>query len=169
MTLVTFRVTDWGAMIVNRKAPLLTRPRFPHGPPVSGTEVHWRCFMPIVPVMWSVWIALRRVLCRACTCIARGSPSDEEDQIFLDDSFNHEEMPRQPSSPRSTRSSRFCGLPSGLRASPRWVWSAITSGISLTSSNKLAGLPFSPVGRCASQCRRNFLYIAADPDICTRR
>lgn len=45
--------------------------------------------MTIVPVMWSVWGVL--VLFTAALYIYRSNLSrDEEDQIFLDDSFEHE-------------------------------------------------------------------------------
>lgn len=46
--------------------------------------------MTIVPVMWIVWGLL--VLCTAGLYIYRSSLTrDEEDQIFLDDSFQHEQ------------------------------------------------------------------------------
>jgi hypothetical protein len=45
--------------------------------------------MSLVPVMWSVWGAL--ILIMAVLYLYRSSlTKDEEDQIFLDDSFNHE-------------------------------------------------------------------------------
>lgn len=45
--------------------------------------------MTIVPVMWSVWGAL--VVVTAALYVYRVSLTrDEEDQIFLDDSFEHE-------------------------------------------------------------------------------
>jgi hypothetical protein len=45
--------------------------------------------MTFVPVMWSVWSAL--VLVMAGLYIYRSNLTrDEEDQIFLDDSFEHE-------------------------------------------------------------------------------
>lgn len=45
--------------------------------------------MTIVPVMWVVWSAL--VLFTAALYIYRSNLTrDEEDQIFLDDSFEHE-------------------------------------------------------------------------------
>ena len=45
--------------------------------------------MTIVPVMWVVWSAL--VLFTAALYIYRSNLTrDEEDQIFLDDSFDHE-------------------------------------------------------------------------------
>jgi hypothetical protein len=44
--------------------------------------------MSFVPVMWSVWGGL--VLIMAALFLYRSSLSrDEEDQLFLDDSFNH--------------------------------------------------------------------------------
>lgn len=46
--------------------------------------------MGIVPVMWIVWGAL--VLLTAVLYIYRSTlTKDEEDQIFLDDSFQHEQ------------------------------------------------------------------------------
>ena len=45
--------------------------------------------MPIVPVMWTVWGVL--VVVTAALFLYRSSlTKDEEDQIFLDDSFDHE-------------------------------------------------------------------------------
>lgn len=45
--------------------------------------------MTLVPVMWSVWGAL--VVIMAALHVYRSSLTrDEEDQIFLDDSFDHE-------------------------------------------------------------------------------
>lgn len=47
--------------------------------------------MTIVPVMWVVWSAL--VVFTAALYIYRSNlTKDEEDQIFLDDSFNHERV-----------------------------------------------------------------------------
>jgi type VI protein secretion system component VasF len=47
--------------------------------------------MTIVPIMWSVWGAL--VLVMAVLYIYRSSLSkNEEDQLFLADSFNHEKV-----------------------------------------------------------------------------
>jgi hypothetical protein len=46
--------------------------------------------MTIVPVMWAVWAAL--VLLFAALHLYRGRMGrDEEDQIFLTDSFSHEQ------------------------------------------------------------------------------
>ena len=45
--------------------------------------------MTFVPVMWSVWAVLVVIL--AALYVYRSSlTKDEEDQIFLDDSFDHE-------------------------------------------------------------------------------
>lgn len=45
--------------------------------------------MTIVPVMWAVWAVL--VVITAALFLYRSSlTKDEEDQIFLDDSFSHE-------------------------------------------------------------------------------
>ena len=47
--------------------------------------------MAIAPVMWAVWGVL--VLISAGLYLYRSSLTrDEEDQIFLDDSFNHERV-----------------------------------------------------------------------------
>jgi hypothetical protein len=44
--------------------------------------------MAIAPILWTVWSAL--VVLTAALYIYRSSlTKDEEDQIFLDDSFNH--------------------------------------------------------------------------------
>lgn len=45
--------------------------------------------MTIVPVMWSVW-GLLVVLTAALYLYRSNLEKDEEDQIFLDDSFEHE-------------------------------------------------------------------------------
>ena len=45
--------------------------------------------MTFVPVMWTVWVVL--ALITASLLVYRSSlTKDEEDQIFLDDSFEHE-------------------------------------------------------------------------------
>ena len=47
--------------------------------------------MTLVPVMWTIWCALVGVM--AALYIYRTSLTrDEEDQIFLDDSFDHERV-----------------------------------------------------------------------------
>src|SRR5215469_6916134 len=49
----------------------------------------WRWFMSFVPAMWGVWTAL--VLITLILSVFKGRlERDEEDQIFLDDSFEHE-------------------------------------------------------------------------------
>lgn len=46
--------------------------------------------MPFVPVMWAVWGALVVIL--AATWLYRSRlERDEEDQIFIDDAFSHEQ------------------------------------------------------------------------------
>lgn len=47
--------------------------------------------MTIVPVMWIIWSALA-VLAIALFLYRSNLMKDEEDQIFLDDSFNHERV-----------------------------------------------------------------------------
>lgn len=50
--------------------------------------------MTFVPVMWAVWGVL--VLITAALYIYRSSlTKDEEDQIFLDDSFDHERVAQE--------------------------------------------------------------------------
>lgn len=47
--------------------------------------------MTIVPIMWSVWIAVAAIF--AALYLYRSSlTKDEEDQIFLDDSFDQERV-----------------------------------------------------------------------------
>ena len=46
--------------------------------------------MPFVPVMWSVWGVLVAILASLYLYRSR-LERDEEDQIFLDDSFAHEQ------------------------------------------------------------------------------
>ena len=70
--------------------PLAARPRFPTTPPVPGPQFVGRCSMTVAAiVMWSVWAAFALYL--AVLFIYRSSLArDEEDQIFLDESFDHE-------------------------------------------------------------------------------
>lgn len=50
--------------------------------------------MTVVPVMWVIWSVL--VALTAALYIYRSSlTKDEEDQIFLDDSFQHEQAAQQ--------------------------------------------------------------------------
>lgn len=50
--------------------------------------------MTFVPVMWSVWTAL--VVIMIALYVYRSSlTKDEEDQIFLDDSFDHERVAQE--------------------------------------------------------------------------
>lgn len=50
--------------------------------------------MPFVPVMWSVWGFI--ILVMAILFLYRSRLTrDEEDQIFLDDSFSHERTAQQ--------------------------------------------------------------------------
>jgi hypothetical protein len=50
--------------------------------------------MTFVPVMWSVWSAL--VILMASLHVYRSSlERDEADQIFLDDSFDHEKLAQE--------------------------------------------------------------------------
>jgi len=52
-------------------------------------KVLWRCCMALAPILWVVWSVL--VLFTAALYIYRSNLTrDEEDQIFLDDSFEHE-------------------------------------------------------------------------------
>src|ERR1035437_5049893 len=69
--------------------PLLTRPRIsPRPAGIWGPESSGGGAMTMVPVMWSIWGAL--ILILAVLYLYRSRlERDEEDQIFLDDSFNH--------------------------------------------------------------------------------
>ncbi len=50
--------------------------------------------MALVPVMWTVWSAL--VILMACLHLYRSTLArDEEGQIFLDESFNHEKAAQE--------------------------------------------------------------------------
>ena len=58
--------------------------------------------MTFVPVMWSVWGFT--IIVVAIMFLYRSRLSkDEEDQLFLDDSFSNERTRSRPSSPRSPR------------------------------------------------------------------
>jgi hypothetical protein len=77
----------------NRKGPSTPEAAIPsHGP--AGTWDPARLMevgMTFVPVMWTVWSAL--VLVMAALYIYRSNLTrDEEDQLFLDESFDHEKM-----------------------------------------------------------------------------
>ena len=76
--------------MVNRTAPLLTRPRFRYGPAgIWDPRVFFeRWSMTIVPLMWSVWGALVLLLIILKMYNSRLT-RDEDDQLILDDSFNH--------------------------------------------------------------------------------
>ncbi len=50
--------------------------------------------MPFVPVMWSVW-GLTVLVLAAMFLYRSRLTRDEEDQIFLDDSFSHERTAQQ--------------------------------------------------------------------------
>jgi hypothetical protein len=57
----------------------------------SGQKAHGGGIMTFMPVMWTVWGVL--VATAALLHVYRGSlMKDEEDQIFLDDSFEHEKL-----------------------------------------------------------------------------
>src|SRR5215469_17065183 len=72
----------------SRKAPLLTNRVSPHG--IAGIwDQLLRGGATMVPVIWSVWALC--VLFVAVMYLYRSRLTrDEEDQIFLDESFSHE-------------------------------------------------------------------------------
>jgi uncharacterized membrane protein len=50
--------------------------------------------MTVVPVMWTIWVVLAVIT--AVLYIYRSSLTrDEEDQLFLDESFDHEKVAQQ--------------------------------------------------------------------------
>jgi hypothetical protein len=59
------------------------------GPVGPGAERPWRWKMTFVPIMWIVWSAIVVVMVGLHVYRSR-LEKDEEDQIFLDDSFEHE-------------------------------------------------------------------------------
>ena len=72
----------------HRTAPLLTRPRFLYGPPVSGTESFAEVeYDGFVPIMWVVWGVLVLILV-ALNVYTWRLNRDEDDQIVLDDAFS---------------------------------------------------------------------------------
>jgi hypothetical protein len=73
-----------------RKAPLPTRPRFEStDSPVLGPCTTTEVVMTFVPVMWTLWGVI--VGSMLLLHIYRSSlEKNEDDQIFLDDSFEHE-------------------------------------------------------------------------------
>jgi hypothetical protein len=82
-------------MMIHQQGPGLLQMVVPSGRiwNVPGTRAvvsfHGGEAMTLVPVMWSVWGAL--VVIMAALHVYRSSLTrDEEDQIFLDDSFDHE-------------------------------------------------------------------------------
>src|ERR1035441_3282505 len=76
-------------MMIHLTAPLLTRPRFLHGPAgIWDQEVFWRWSMTgFVPVMWSVWGVLVLLLI-ALNLYKSRLTRDEDDQIILDESLD---------------------------------------------------------------------------------
>ena len=81
--------------MIDQQGPGLLQTVVPNGrvwnEPGTGVVVsfHGGGAMTLVPVMWSVWGAL--VVIMAALHVYRSSLTrDEEDQIFLDDSFDHE-------------------------------------------------------------------------------
>jgi hypothetical protein len=84
-------------MMFSQTAPLPARFRVAihepaTDPPVPGTlKVLEEVRMTFVPVMWTVWSAI--VAVTAALYIYRSNLTrDEEDQLFLDESFDHEKM-----------------------------------------------------------------------------
>ncbi len=77
-------------MMVNREVLILTSPRFHHGPArMWDRKAVGRWGMTVVPIMWTIWGVL--VALMLSLHIYRGSvEKNEDDQIFLDDSFEHE-------------------------------------------------------------------------------
>jgi hypothetical protein len=75
--------------MVNQQAPLPRDRESTTDSPVSGPANPVEVGMTFAPVMWTVWCALVAVM--AALYLYRTSLTrDEEDQIFLDDSFDHE-------------------------------------------------------------------------------
>jgi hypothetical protein len=80
-------------MILNQTGPSTPETAFAiTDPPVSGTlPALLEVGMTFVPVMWIVWSAL--VVVTAALYVYRSNLTrDEEDQIFLDDSFEQEKL-----------------------------------------------------------------------------
>ena len=75
--------------MVNRKAPLLTRPLFLYGPAgIWDQKTKWRRNMTgFVPVMWMVWGALVVVMLALKMYNGRLT-RDEDDQLVLDSAFD---------------------------------------------------------------------------------
>jgi hypothetical protein len=77
------------SMIFSRKAPLPTSPRRSNGPAgiwdLPTLEV---TVMSFVPMMWTVWAVFAVALAGLHAYKSR-LERDEDDQIFLDDSFDH--------------------------------------------------------------------------------
>src|SRR5208337_954260 len=80
-----------GTIMVSRKAPLPARPRcMVTDPQAFGAGKSFgRWSMTFVPVMWTIWAVLVVVTFGFYLYRSRLT-RDEEDQIFLDDSFEHE-------------------------------------------------------------------------------
>src|ERR1700675_1168090 len=82
----------WLTERVNQTAPLLARPRIPkRDSPACRTVAKRRVVMNanLVPVMWSVW-AFVAIVTAALYAYRSSLTKDEEDQLFLDEAFNHE-------------------------------------------------------------------------------
>src|ERR1035437_8142252 len=76
-------------MMVNREAPLLTRPRYLHGPAGTWDQKMFRRWgmTSFIPIMWAVWGVLVLFLI-ALKLFNSRLTRDEDDQLILDDSFN---------------------------------------------------------------------------------
>ena len=74
----------------NQKGPSGRETAIPYDPAGFWDRIFdRRCSMTFVPVMWTIWSAF--VVFTAALYIYRSSlTKNEEDQIFLDDSFSHE-------------------------------------------------------------------------------
>jgi hypothetical protein len=87
----TLQPYQFGAIMFSQLGPSTPETAFPAtDPPVLGPfKSPLEVGMTFAPVMWTVWCAL--VVVMASLHIYRSSLArDEEDQIFLDDSFEHE-------------------------------------------------------------------------------
>ena len=77
-------------MMVNRTAPQLSSPRFLNGPAGFWDLIFMEeVCMSTVTVMWAIWCVVM-VLFIALYLYRSSLTRDEADQVFLDDSFEHE-------------------------------------------------------------------------------
>jgi hypothetical protein len=89
-------------MMVNRKAHAAARLQLLASHRRLVPDITRRWIMSFVPVMWIIWAAMA-ILLAALYVYRTSLTRDEEDQIFLDDSFEHEKVTQEGISTKLAR------------------------------------------------------------------